>query len=169
MNRSTRSVWAAPICKPTLAPPMWKKAGALQPPVTRRLMTPLPPRPPTTKPALIIPGKTATASALSSKSFGMERSGAPIICSKTRDAFSDFFDASFCCLGLAFEAGFVAVRSLSPCRAKSVEGIMSATANTHAARRVVRDESFIHSLLYELSVRHAHRVAAERQREGAHL
>ena len=122
-------------------------AGALQPPVTRRLMTPLPPRPPTTKPALIIPGKTATASALSSKSFGMERSGAPMICSKTRDAFSDFFDAFLCCFGEAVEAGFVAVRSLSPCRAKSVGGIASAAANKHAARRVVRDESFIHSLL----------------------
>ena len=111
-------VWAS--CKPTLAPPSLKKAGALQPPVTRRLMMPLPPRPPMTKPALIMPGKTATASALSSRPFGMERSGVPMICSKTRAASADFFEASFNCLGLAEGAGFVAVLSSQKTRMEAL-------------------------------------------------
>jgi hypothetical protein len=40
MNNKTKSVFDAPICKPTLPPPKSKNAGALQPPLTRRLITP---------------------------------------------------------------------------------------------------------------------------------
>src|SRR5438067_2017874 len=72
-----------------LPPPRSKNAGALQPPATRRLITPLPPRPPTIKPALMTPGNTATASALSSRSRGIDLSRAFMIWLKTRAALAD--------------------------------------------------------------------------------
>src|SRR5437879_1154459 len=77
-----------------LPPVRSKNAGALQPSFTRRLITPLPPRPPTMKPALSTPGKTATASARRSKSLGIDFSRVAMICSNTRAAFEDCFAAS---------------------------------------------------------------------------
>jgi hypothetical protein len=125
-----------------------KNAGALQPPVTRRLMMPLPPRPPTTSPALSMPGKTATASARSSRSLGIERSAEPIICSRTREAESAFFDASFNCFALAEGAGRVAVRCRSTsCARVVVVGAKAASAQS-AAGRTIRVESFMQVSFY---------------------
>src|SRR5438132_12921739 len=77
-----------------LPPPRSKNAGALHPPTTRLLITPLPPRPPTMKPPLSTPGKTATASARSSRSPGIDFSRVPMICSKTRAALADWSAAA---------------------------------------------------------------------------
>src|SRR5436309_14469760 len=77
-----------------LPPPRSKNAGALQPPATRRLMTPLPPRPPTMKPALMTLGKTATASALLRRSRGIDFSRVLMISLKTRAALADCWAAA---------------------------------------------------------------------------
>src|SRR5712672_3557257 len=77
-----------------LPPPRSKNAGALQPSATRRLITPLPPRPPTMNPPFHTLGKTATASARSSKSCGIDLSRVAMIWLNIRAALSDCAAAS---------------------------------------------------------------------------
>ena len=62
-----------------LPPLMLMKAGADHAVVLRALKMPRPCCPPITKPPLIVPGKTATPSALLSTEFGIALSGAPMI------------------------------------------------------------------------------------------
>src|SRR6185437_8892408 len=84
----TTSMASPPICKPQLPPVTVKGAGALHPEVVRQVATPLPCRPPKTKPILTIDGMTARHFAESSSSSGIPLSGVPIISSKTVAAAS---------------------------------------------------------------------------------